>query len=286
MSIFEYIKENKIIILLFIVAIFIIYFYLFSPANIEKMNGSTIDLVGKDVRLKYQKNGDEYYLGVIDKSQCFNLKNMVDTVCSTNVAVLQKVKTINSSFKVGKLFSKDAYFLTSRDNAKLCHNLNATVNPSPYLCFALGQDMNDTTFTIEKSDTGHILVFTKQISNANGQVSYVPYYISECGVTGLCKFKGDIYLKLCLVAEKENAITFNFVAIEDDNKIFLPNANQEHANQEHPMLRTPLDHISMEHTMESFDNVSNFSLLSQCDTMSLPGPGGMGDYASWDGASI
>lgn len=53
------------------------------------MNGSTIDLVGKDVRLKYQ-NGDEYYLGVIDKSQCFNLKNMVDTVCSTNVAVLQK----------------------------------------------------------------------------------------------------------------------------------------------------------------------------------------------------
>lgn len=86
------------------------------------------------------------------------------------------------------------------------------------------------------------------------------------------------------------------MAIEDDNKIFLPNANQEHstqehstqehANQEHPMLRDSIDHISMEHTMESFDNVSNFSLLSQCDTMSLPGPGGMGDYASWDGASI
>lgn len=266
MNIIEYIKENKIIILLIIIVLLVIYFYKF-PQQIEKMEDIRFNnILGKNIRLKYTKNGDAYYLGILDKSQCFNLKKTIDTVCTQNVAILQKDRTPFTSFKLVKQFNQDTYFLTSQNNAKLGHNLNLTINPSPYMCFSLGQDMNDTTFTIEKTDKGNLLVFTKKVLQVDGQVNNVLYYVAECGVTGLCKYKEDIYLKICLVTEKENAIHFEFV----DNDLDVKVVESESPNAS--MIKT-----------EPFDNISlgsNLSLMSQCDTMSLPGPGN-DDYASW-----
>jgi hypothetical protein len=245
-------------------------------------------LLDKNIRLKYTKNGDVYYLGMLNGNSCFNLKKTIDTACTSNVAVLQKVKTPDASFKLVKQFNKNTYFLASNNNAKLCHNLNALVKPSPYMCFSLGADINDTTFTIETSDLGNILVFNKQTVNADKSVTNTSYYVAECGVTGLCKFKDDIYLKLCLVTDKSTAIHFEFLSLDDDTVIKAePTQVPTHTQpMDIPAESPSLPSISMEHTMETFDNMSNLSLISQCSTMSLPGPGGMDEYASWDVKSL
>ena len=76
MGILEYITENKILILLLIVIFLIGYFYMF-PQKVEKMDSNITnininDIVGKDICLRYNKNGDIYYLGVVNNSPSIN----------------------------------------------------------------------------------------------------------------------------------------------------------------------------------------------------------------------
>jgi hypothetical protein len=293
MGIVEYIKENKILILLLIIITLVAYFYLWPQSKIEKMDSTiaSIDnLVGKDISLRYNKNGDVYYIGVVNKNQCNTLKGAPDQSCSAQTAILQKERTPNTTFKIIKRFNKDDYFLISLDNAKLGHHLNIpktkTIGPDNYLCFSLGQAPTDTAFNIVPHNSGYMLVFTKQELQTNGTTVNTNYYVGECGVTGICKFKTDVYLKLCLTTDINLAIAFDFVSM--DQTVVQPTS--EHPNQE---IHQEMMHNVMgeHHSIESFDNVSNFSLYSQdtfgqCNTMSLPGPGGLSEYASWDSESL
>ena len=50
----------------------------------------------------------------------------------------------------------------------LTHNMNLLTKPTPYLCFSLGNNLNNSKFTIETDPKGYIFVYTK-----NGQKYYL-----------------------------------------------------------------------------------------------------------------
>lgn len=293
MNIIEYLKENKVIVLLVIVVLFILWVW-YRKVKLEGMDGT---ISKGTMRLKYNKNGDIYYLGLLDKGQCYNLKKAVDTVCQGGVAVLQKQKTPSSAFSIIQRVGGGAYFLVSHENSKLCHNLNS-ITPNPYMCFCLGAAPAGTNFTVETGPNGgNILVFTQQVTGTGGAITSTPYYLSECGATGLCKFRNDIYLKVCLTTNKANAIEFSFVGVDNDSEsVPLPkseiasvtNATNEMVNvtSEHVMKRGALmtgEHtfskgaiMGENHSLESFDNISKYS------TNILPNYEDDHEYASWD----
>lgn len=267
-----YIKENKIIVLLIIIICFIFYFYYFPYDNnkIEKMTVEETTEFVKNIANKYVymtciKDGETFYLGNLDGKNCITVSGKPGVGCPNDIAVLQKEKGSRSVFKINTLVGDDAYFVSSIiGNTLLTHNINAASKPNPYLCFTMGNNLTNNKYTVETVPTGYVFVYTK-----NSQ----KYYISECGITALCKFQNDLYYKLCLNVDKSKAVVWQFVAVDVGEQL--------------PKPTTPIAPTA-EHTVESFDNVSlfsNISLLSQnsdCDTMSLPGPGDGNGYASWE----
>lgn len=272
----SYIKENKIIVLLIIIICFIAYFYYY-PYNtnkIEKMTAEETTEFVKNIANKYVyitciKDGETLYLGSFDSKNCITINGKSGVGCPNDIAVLQKEKGSRSVFKINTLIGEDAYFISSIvGNTILTHNVNAASKPNPYLCFSMGNNLVNNKYTIETVPTGYVFVYTR-----NSQ----KYYISECGITALCKYQNNLYYKLCLNVDKAKAVIFNFMAVDVGEQL--------------PKPTTPAPTPESEH-IESFDNVSlfsNISLLSQssnCDTNSLPGPGDGNGYASWDDASI
>jgi hypothetical protein len=212
--------------------------------------------VGQNIYLSYKRSdGNTYYLGNLAANNCLDLQKKSDGSCLTNVAIIQETIDTNSIVKITQLIGQTgSYFMTSLVNGtSLAHKLNAPDSPSPFLCFASGHTLNDITFTIGTSNTGYLLVFN---------VKNVPYYVSECGIGSVCTYGSSTFLKLCLNLDVSKAISFNF------------------------NLVPPTQESSKVETFDDLSEFSNFSLFSQdansnCDTMSLPGPGNIDEFASW-----
>jgi hypothetical protein len=233
----EYLKQNKLFILLLIILILILcYLYIF-PKFFYVSEGldqnmcpqsqftsfNTNEFLGKYVHLKYEKHVIDsktgiktkipYYLALMKKVDCINSFKGPGDDCDYNIAILQRVKNNFSTFVLDKKNSgnSDKYVITSIvDSVKppkppLSQNLNY-LNTNPFLCFDGG--VPDTIyFELETTNIGYHLKFEIAVENS---VQY--FYLSECTDMPVrsCESGSYNFTRLCVVPNRDAAIHFTF----------------------------------------------------------------------------
>ncbi len=260
-----------IICILVLVCVLILYILPYFTQKTENLTNVTSDslsnIVNHVVYVKYQLDNDTYYLSIVPKSKCNNLKDITTNECNSNIPVLTKQKSKSCLFDLNTYNNK--YTLRSKMvdliSPFLTQNLNY-YKGLKLLCFDNDTDddiINFEAIEVYGSDisnplgilTGYNIVFKNNNKN---------YYIGICSPN---ERQCDNSKRLCLYEDKSEAAIFQFeleLELEDGKQV-------EHFQY---LYDNEIEHVSNLDSMYGINSAYSFGSIDSNKTLiSLPGAG-------------
>jgi len=256
-----------VIFILVLACILILYVLPYFTQKTEHLTNITSDnlsnIVNHVVYVKYQLDNDIYYLSVVPKKQCSDLKDITANECNSNIPILTKQKDKSCLFDLNTYNNK--YTLRSKMvdliSPFLTQNLNYYKGLN-LLCFDNDTDddiINFEAIEVYESDissplgvlSGYNLVFKNNNKN---------YYVGICSPSeGHCNDSK----RLCVYEDKSKATAFQF-ELENGKQI-------EHFQY---LYDNEIDHVSNLDSMYGMNSMYSFGSIDSNKTLiSLPGAG-------------